>query len=242
MQSFFIWKGRDCRSMGIYLTGPVAIVRPEERVNHVQIPGTSGDLTQTEGENIFNSYIQTAEIHVKSGMRVRTIFDWLRGDGYVTFSGEPDRRQKARIIGAVTLNKVSRNIDTWVGSVQFYCQPLKEKLAEETLIVTASGAGVRNSGDVTARPLYKVTASGTSISVTVTGERTPADNTIAVTGLQSGQVIWIDSQVMEILNADRTATLTENSAGEFPVLGAGNNTITFTGCSRIEITKRERFL
>lgn len=242
MQSFFIWKGRDCRSMGIYLTGPVAIVRPEERVNHVQIPGTSGDLTQTEGENIFNSYIQTAEIHVKSGMRVRTIFDWLRGDGYVTFSGEPDRRQKARIIGAVTLNKVSRNIDTWVGSVQFYCQPLKEKLTEETLIVTTSGAGVRNSGDVTARPLYKVTASGSSISVTVTGERTPADNTIAVTGLQSGQVIWIDSQVMEILNTDRTATLTENSAGEFPVLGAGNNTITFTGCSQIEITKRERFL
>lgn len=242
MQSFFIWKNRDCRSMGIYLTGPVAIVRPEERVNHVQIPGTSGDMTQTEGENIFNSYIQTAEIHVKSGMRVRTIFDWLRGDGYVTFSGEPDRRQKARIIGAVTLNKVSRNIDTWVGSVQFYCQPLKEKLTEETLIVTASGAGVRNSGDVTARPLYKVTASGSSISVTVTGERTPEDNTIAVTGLQSGQVIWIDSQVMEILNTDRTATLTENSAGEFPVLGAGNNTITFTGCSQIEITKRERFL
>ena len=241
-QSFFIWNGIDCRSKGVIMRGPAPIVRAEERVNHVEIPGVAGDLTETEGENIFNSYIQTVSISVKGGFNVRNIYKWLRGSGYVTFSGEPDRRQAARVIGAITLNRVSRNLDLWAGEVQFYCQPLKEKLAEETLIVTDSGAGVRNSGDVTARPLYKVTASGSSISVTVTGERTPADNTIAVTGLQSGQVIWIDSQVMEILNADRTATLTENSAGEFPVLGAGNNTITFTGCSRIEITKRERFL
>ena len=54
-QSYFIWKNKDCRSMGVRLSGPVSIVRPEERVNHVQIPGRSGDLTETEGENIFLS-------------------------------------------------------------------------------------------------------------------------------------------------------------------------------------------
>ena len=51
-RSFFIWKNKDCRSMGVWLQGPVAIVRPEERVKHVEIPGRSGDMTQTEGENI----------------------------------------------------------------------------------------------------------------------------------------------------------------------------------------------
>ena len=54
-QSFFIWNGIDCRSMGIIMRGPAAIVRPEERVQHVTIPGRSGDLTELEGENIYNS-------------------------------------------------------------------------------------------------------------------------------------------------------------------------------------------
>ena len=162
-QSFFIFKGIDCRSMGIILRGPASIIRPEERVKHVEIPGRSGDVTETEGENIFNSYIQTAEISVRGGFRVREIFKWLRGSGYVTFSGEPDRKQAARIIGAITLNKVSRNMDHWAGEVQFYCQPLKQLLTENTVTVTSSGSTVRNNGDVASKPIITATASGTTI-------------------------------------------------------------------------------
>lgn len=241
-QSFFIWKGIDCRAKGMILTGPVAIVRPEERVNHVQIPGRAGDLTETEGADVYNSYIQTASIAVKSGARVREIYAWLRGSGYVTFSGEPDRKQPARIIGAITLNKHSRNMDWWVGECQFYCQPLKEKLYPETVTITESGSTVRNAGDVNCRPVYKATASGSSVSLTVTGDGTPADNTITVTGLESGDVIWIDADVMEIWNVDRTELLTADSAGEFPVMAPGANVITGSGWSGIEIDKRERFL
>ena len=51
-KSFFIWNGMDCRNMGVQLAAPVSIVRPEERVNHVQIPGRSGDLTETEGDQV----------------------------------------------------------------------------------------------------------------------------------------------------------------------------------------------
>ena len=47
-QSYFIWKNKDCRAMGVKLSGPVPIVRPEERVEHVQIPGRSGDLTELD--------------------------------------------------------------------------------------------------------------------------------------------------------------------------------------------------
>ena len=129
-QSFFIWKNADCRAMGVQLSGPVPIVRPEDRVQHTQIPGRSGDLTETEGQDVYNSYIQTASILVPGGFRVRDIYNWLRGSDYVTFSGEPDRRQPARIIGAITLNKHSHNLDWWTGEVQFYCQPLKQLLTQ----------------------------------------------------------------------------------------------------------------
>ena len=148
-QSYFIWNGIDCRGMGIIMRGPAAIVRPEERVQHVTIPGRSGDLTELESDDndpIYNSYIQTVSISVRGGFRVRDVYKWLRGSGYVTFSGEPDRKQAARIIGAITLNKVSRNLDNWAGEVQFYCQPLKQKLTEDTVTITSSGSNVMNDG------------------------------------------------------------------------------------------------
>ncbi len=245
-QAFFIWNNIDCRSMGITKRGFSPIIRPEERVQHVEIPGKSGDLTETEGDNIYNSYIQTATISAKAGMRVREIYKWMRGSGYVTFDSEPDRRQRARIIGAVTLEKLSRNLDKYVGEVQFYCQPLKEKLHEEKVMVTASGSTVMNTGDVKCRPLYKVTVSGSgtgkSISLTVSGNGTPESNTIAVTGLTGGDVIWIDSDAVEVMTGDRTALLTANSAGHFPVMAPGANTVTGSGWSSIEIERRERFL
>ena len=169
-QSYFIWKNQDCRSMGVLLHGPVPIVRPEERVNHVEIPGRSGDLTELEGENIYNSYIQTATIMVKGGFHVREVYKWLRGSGYVTFHGEPDRKQPARIIGAVTLQKHSRNLDWWVGEVQFYCQPLKMKLSDNTVTISSSGSSVLNAGDVQSRPKIKATANATSLTVTANGK------------------------------------------------------------------------
>ena len=239
-QSFFIWNGADCRSKGIILLGPAPIIWPEERVQHVQIPGVSGDMTETEGADIYNSYIQTVTMHVKGGFRTGEISRWLRGAGYVTFSGEPDKKQPARVIGAVTLNKHSRNLDWWSGEVQFYCQPLKELLQEAKVTVTTTGAAVRNGGDVTCYPMWKVTVSGSGSGKTIS--LGAGGNTLTVTGLTGGTVVWIDSRSMEVWNAARTATITEKSIGEFPQLDTGNNTVTFTGITSIEIEKRERYL
>ena len=236
-QSYFIWNGIDCRSMGVTMRGPAAIIRAEERVKHVEIPGRSGDLTETEGEHIYNSYIQTVSISVKGAFRVREVYKWLRGAGYVTFSGEPGKKQAARVIGAVTLNRISRNMDRWAGEVQFYCQPLKEKLQEETVTITSSGSTIRNNGDVECYPLIKAVP-----NLSVLGIAVGSNPGLNITGQTSGSAIWIDSATMEIWNADRSATITEKSSGNFPVLQPGGNVITFAGISSMEIEKRERFL
>ena len=238
-QSYFIWKNKDCRSMGVKLSGPVPIVRPEERVEHVQIPGRSGDLTETEGAEVYNSYIQTATILVHGGYRVREIYNWLKGSGYVTFSGEPDRRQKARVIGAITLNKHSYNLDWWEGEVQFYCQPLKEKLQEETVTVTSSGTTVRNNGDVTAKPMIRMTASSTSAIINA------GENALVFTGITSGHVYLIDSETCEVSDITTPSTpvnCTSKTYGSFPELKTGANSITGSGWSQLVFFKRERFL
>ena len=234
-QSYFIWKNIDCRAMGIRLSGPAAIIRPEERAQHITIPGRSGDLTMLEGENTYNSYIQTVTIMAHGAARIRQIYDWLRGSGYVTFSGEPDKRQAARIIGAVTLNKHSYNLDWWEGEVQFYCQPLKERISDSAVTLTAAGS-VRNAGDVRSRPLIKATASGSTVNVTVEGK------TLTISGATSGTIYQIDSDAMEVLNADGTAILTDKSSGDFPMLKTGSNAVAGSGWSKLVIERRERFL
>ena len=235
-QSFFIWNGKDCRNMGVTLRNPVAIVRPEERVQHVEIPGRSGDLTQVEGENIYNSYIQTAEICVTGGFRVRDVYRWLRGAGYVTCSGEPDRRQSARIIGAVTLNKISRNLDKWAGEVQFYCQPLKELLREETVTITSSGTSIFNAGDVTEKPKIKLTSSGGNATITIGG------NTTLLLSLTSGVNYVLDSETQEMITLSGGTSVTNQTVGAFPMIPVGTQTITGAGWSALEIDRRERFL
>lgn len=235
-QSYFIWKNIDCRAMGCRLSGPVPIVRPEERVEHVQIPGRSGDLTEIQGTDIYNSYIQTATLMVMGGQHVREVYKWLRGSGYVTFSSEPDRKQAARIIGAITLNKHSHNLDWWTGEIQFYCQPLKQKLVSDTVTITSSGSAVLNLGDVIARPRIEARASDTSMTITAGG------NTLTLTGTTSGTTYIIDSEVMEVTNAAGTTLLTKNSTGDFPMLSPGSNSITGSGWNRLIIDKRERYL
>ena len=235
-QLFFVWNGKDCRSMGVTLRRPVPIVRPEERVQHVEIPGRSGDLTYTEGENIFNSYIQTAEICVTGGFRVREVYKWLRGSGYVTFHGEPDRRQAARIIGAVTLNKISRNLDKWAGEVQFYCQPFKELLQGKTAEITTSGTAIFNAGDVTEKPKIKLTSSGGNATITIGG------NTTLLLGLTSGTNYVLDSETQEMIWLSGGDSVTNKTVGKFPMIPVGDQTVTGMGWSKLEIERRERFL
>ena len=231
-QSYFVWKGIDCRSLGVKLAAPVPIVRPEERVQHIEIPGRSGDLTLVEGDAIYNSYIQTASLLVRGGMRIREIYDWLRGSGYVTFSGEPDRKQAARIIGSVTLEKQSRNLDWWAGDVQFYCQPLKQLLTEETVTITSSGATVYNRGDVDSKPRITATFSGGG-GITINGA------TIMPSSIVGGTFVF-DCDACIITNAAGTSSY--ESAGTFPVLKPGANAVTGSGWTSLVFERRERFL
>lgn len=195
MQSYFIWNGVDSRNKGIILSHAAPLIRPEERAAHVQIPGRSGDLTEIEGDDVYNSYIQTLGISVTSADRVHGAFRWLRGDGFVTFSGEPAKKQAARVIGAVTLEKVSRNMDHWRGQVQFYCQPLKQMLAETPVTLTAGGT-ILNNGDVDAYPIILAYPSLYSMTITVNGE------SFSLSNAQS--IRRIDSDAREVTDPVRT--------------------------------------
>ena len=252
-QSYFIWKGIDSRRMGLTLKHAMPIICPEERVKHIEIPGRQGDLTKIEknnnGESAYNCYIQTASVSLAGAAKTRELYQWLRWSGYLTTSSEPNRRQQARIIGAITLDKISRNMDRWAGEVQFYCQPFKEALVDEPQTILYNHAPefwkVTNNGDMWAKPLIKMTTSGTSPWISFTRGSSTRRINIDMTGL-SNQVIYIDCDTMEVYNADKSVILTGRCevTGQkwWPLLYLGEHTVAGDGWSQVEITKRERFL
>ena len=250
-QSYFIWKGIDCRTKHVIMQQPAPLIMPEERVQHKEVPGVNGDVTQREQQyeiGSYNSYIQTAHIAVDGRVNVKELYKWLRGNGYVTFSTDPERRQKAQIIGALTLNKHSHNQDWYEGEVQFYCQPFKERLAEveQTINSSDSTKVVRNDGDIWAKPLIKLTTTATTVWIRFTKNTSYRTVTVDMTGL-SNQDIYIDCETMEVYDAPRTGFMTwRATVGSnnrlWPLLYYGDTTVTGEGWSKAVITKRERFL
>ena len=234
MHYSFTWNGVSSSARGIYLQSMPEIIRPEERVSHITIPGRSGELTQVEGTDIFNSYIQTIPIAVDSEANVRRAEKWLKGDGYVTFSGQPTLKQRARVINAVTFQKHARNSLFWDAQVQFYCEPLKQyATTEDDIEITSSGTQVNNPGDVNSRPKIVITGSG-NITIRAGGKA------IVLTGAETG---WtVDSETEWVLDANNVPLMGVYT-GEFPQLQPGTHLVQFTGSvTKLKITPRWRFL
>lgn len=229
----FTWNGTDCRTKGIRLQAMPEIVRPQERVEHVVLPGRSGEVTLIEGDDIYNSYIVTIPLAIDNVEDVAAAEQWLRGDGYVTFSSQPTLKQRARVINAVTFTKHSKNSSWWEGQVQFYCNPLKESTTSSTTDVTSSGTTVNNPGNVTSRPLITVVGSG-DVTVRI------GDKAIAIDGCVSG---WkIDSDMEWVTDASGNPQMGVYT-GEFPVFAPGYSLVQWTGnITKLTIDGRWRYL
>ena len=232
MRYSFTWNGVSSRDMGIYLREMPEIVRPEERIQHVTIPGRAGELTQTEGADVYNSYIQTIPIAVYTEAAVRAAEAWLRGAGSVSFGGQPDLKQNARVINAVTFQKHSRGSVYWDAQVQFYCEPLKSKVTTEADIELTESGTVNNPGDVTAFPRIVIDGSG-DITISAGGK------SISLTGIQTGTVVDCETGWVIYNNAALAGVYT----GNFPELPAGDSMVSFTGnVTKLTITPRWRYL
>jgi len=232
MQRYFIWNGVRSDTKHIIFNERVPIVRPEERVEHIVIPGRPGELTQAEGEDIFNSYIQTVPIAVDGLANVPAAEAWLKGDGYVTFDTQSSLKQRARIINAVTFQRHSKNANWYEGEIQFYCDPIKMPATDETITVTSSGTALSNPGTLPAFPMITITGSG-AVSITIAGE------TLVIPSLTSGWVADCENQWLLQSGVPQMNAWT----GKFPKIPVGNSTVAWTGnITKLVINPRWRTL
>ena len=229
---YFIWNGTNSNTKHIRVQAKAPIIRPEERVEHVTIPGRAGELTQVEGEHIYNSYIQTLTLIVDGKANVPAAEEWLTGEGYVTFDTQPTLQQRARIINAVTFSKHSHNLDYWVGDVQFYCEPVKGLIAEEDIEVTTSGETLTNPGTLPAFPEIQMEGSG-AVSIQIDGK------TLVIPSLTSGWTADCANRWICLNGTPQWNAWT----GDFPQIPVGTSSILFTGSiTKLTITPHWRYL
>ena len=238
MRSYFIFKNEDSRDWGVLLSAPAPLIRARERITDLTVPGRPGTLTLTEGDKIYEPYTQTLTLSVPEAAINRGAMEWLSGAGYVTFSTDPDRRQRARVVNNFTLNRVSAHLNWYRGTVSFYCQPYKELLSEESAVIASAGTTLANTGAVKEKPVIYISGYG-DVTISVNG----AEFKLAgITQAQNGAVI--DCENSEVTTPDGTQLLTSISSGEFPALDRGLNTVTWSGAnvSGVTFKRRQRFI
>lgn len=234
MRNYFLFNGEDSRAHGVYVRTPAPIVRAAERVKHIEIPGRQGDLTSVEGVGTFKPYTQNIDITVCGKVNVEYCYKWLQGGGFVTFSSDSDKRQTAYVVNAITLERLSRDLDWWKGQVSFYCQPLKESIAGDRTETLPANGRVSNNGDVEEYPVIIVYGSG-DVAITVDGGE------FTLNDLPDG-VYTIDTEASEVIDASGEL-VTRLSAGVFPVFPVGISHVMWKGdnVSKVEVTRRVRF-
>lgn len=218
--------------MGVHVIKYPPIIRPAERLKYVTIPGRAGDLTQSEGENIFDAYTRAMEVSNARGFSLDAVRKWLRGRGTMIIGNEPQYAYQVDLGAQCQYDKIIRGI--WGGPLQMRTQPYKLAATPESPItVTESPATITNPGDVRAKPRVVINGSG-NITLTMGGK------TLMITGAQSG---WVYDAALEWVTDANGAPMFNVSSGTYPDLPVGQSAVLFTGnITSLEITPRWRYL
>lgn len=119
----------DSRELSIHIEHMPDIKRAPERIEKIVVPGRSGTLTKTEGENIYDSYPDAFDIVALDESKIQSIQRLLRGNGKIIFSNEPQYRYTVSITDGLSFNRFFRK---WRrATLSMEKQPFKEFVAEK---------------------------------------------------------------------------------------------------------------
>jgi len=160
MEPWFIWRGIDSRTMGVWVSQLPPIIRAAERYDEVTIPGRPGTLILKHGENDHEGYVKECRITVRADADFASLLDWLTGDGDVVFSNEPDRVYRAHLAAEVRFDRDGNSLR--VATLPFSVHPHKGQYPPEADITPTRLMRIYNPGTVPAKPLIHIDNNGQS--------------------------------------------------------------------------------
>lgn len=124
----------DSRKFGIHIPELPPIQHPSERVERIIVPGRSGTLTKTQGENVYDSYTKSFDIIATDFEKIQSINSLLRGTGKIIFSNEPQYRYTVSINAGWDFNRTFRQWRS--ATILMETFPFKESVEEKVNIGT----------------------------------------------------------------------------------------------------------
>jgi phage-related protein len=227
------FKGVTSAAMGVIVLDYPPITKPAARIKTETIPGRSGDLT-LQSDPAYDAYDKKLRCRLLSSAVLENVSAWLNGSGLLVIGNEPTYAYSARVEDKIDFEKVMPGRDARVFEVTFTVQPEKRLATPEADIVMTAGGTIANPGTLLSRPRILVNATG---DVTLMIGQYITD----LEGLTDP--IILDSEIGMATNAAGTLNASALVSGEWPMLGPGNNAISWAGAvTSLTITPRWRWL
>ncbi len=231
MRDWFEWNGVRCTDYGIRVTELPPITLPSERISFVDVPGRSGSLTKTEGDDVYEDLLLTATCIVQNTERLDEIATYLKGDGRVSFANREEGFYHARIVNQIPFDVILRGNLHRRFAVNFRCKPFFYLDDSPTYSLTRS-TFLTNPGAVHSEPVITVYGSG-DITLMV------GMSIIELSGVNGS--ITLDTPLMEAYSNGVSANC--QMSGDFPTLSTGATAISWTGnVSRVTVQPNWRTL
>lgn len=207
---------------GLYISKLPPISKPLQRTNIEEIDGRDGDIVTTLG---YSAYDKEMEIGLFGDYNIDEIISFFTQEGTITFSNEPDKYYKFKIINDINFEEFQR---FKTATVVFHCQPFKFSTTEGTRTFTtfpSNAIVICNNGNVYSKPTLTLTGSGT-INLSLNGVQVAV-----ITLANEGETIEIDLDKLEAYNPTTKVLKNRQVTGDYEnlYLKVGNNTISWTG-------------
>lgn len=232
MRKTIVFNNKSLADFGIFISGTGIFNAPEKDVESIQVPGRNGELTVDNGryKNMSLTYPAFAVRDIKTDLEaLRNFLLTQKGFKRLEDDYNPDEFRMARWTGEFNAKPVP---ELWAAEfdLTFNVNPqrfLKE--GEKALEFTQAGS-IINQNLTTALPLIRAYGTG---SFTIGGIEVQITTTDVYTDIDCDlQEAFKDTLAT---NCNGNIVLTN---GRFPSLEPGENQITMTGITKLEIKPR----
>lgn len=204
---------------------------PQKRIERFSVPGRNGSITIAEGtyEDIPIEFL-VGFMDYNFFDKLRPVKEWIlvMKDYHLTFSDDVYNFYKVKSVEVGDIERELRRFGKF--NLQFLCDPFLYSYEGEKPIEILWNTTLYNDG-YESNPYIKIYGNG-NVSININ------DNLITLNNIVD--FVEIDTESM---NCFKGNILKNNTMmGDFPVLKGGENTISFTGATKLEITPNWRCL
>lgn len=238
IKDFFVYKGRSSEEFGLIINNELSFTAPERDVTLHEVPGVDGDLVVDNGRLKGFDKKFTVSLIVPEGKTLdgaaKEISEWLRSDvswDKLYFTGYEGYYYEAICYETFDIQDVLKTFGKAV--ITFRCKPYKYKDGGQTSFFISNGQTIVNTEKRIAKPIIKIVGDG-DITVKNNGQ-----DWLILKSVDG--YITIDSLRMSVYkdNVSQFSKMNASLNPLFPLLGVGDNEITWTGTViTFEITPR----